>query len=180
VSEPARAAPHRSNSSVVWLFVVAAVVAYFLFRAQSPVSEQLQGALLPPLEVAGWFNSEKPIDSGALRGQLVVLDCWFVDCPPCRASMPFLAAFNQKFSSQGVQVIGLTPDDGTDATRAQEFAQSIPGVDWPIGYGAHIPLDILGIHAFPTLILFDREGRSIWAGHDIAELEQATLTALAK
>lgn len=171
---------NRSNSSIVWLFVIAAVVAYFLFRAQTPTSEQLQGVLLPPLEVSGWFNSERPIAAEDLRGKLVVLDCWFVDCPPCRASMPFLAAFHQKFSGQGVQVIGLTPDQDADAKRAQTFIQEIPGVDWPIGYGAFIPLDILGVHEFPTLILFDREGRSIWAGHDVHGLEQATVAALAR
>jgi len=174
------ATPDRSSSGLVWLFVIAAAVAYLLFRAQSPTSTQLEGALLPPLEVAGWFNSDKPIDSGELRGKLVVLDCWFVDCPPCRASMPFLADFNKKFGGQGVRVIGLTPDQDADATRAQEFIKSIPGADWPIGYGAFIPLDILGVHEFPTLILFDREGRSLWAGHDIRGLEQATVAALAK
>lgn len=181
MADPAATNPDRSSgSSLVWLFVIAAVVAYFLFRAQTPSSAELTGVLLPPLEVAGWFNAEKPIDSGALRGKLVVVDCWFVDCPPCRASMPFLADFNKRFSGQGVQVIGLTPDQDADAKRAQEFIESIPGANWPIGYGAFIPLDILGVHEFPTLILFDREGRSLWSGHDIRGLEQATIAALAK
>ncbi|MGD9634510.1 MAG: TlpA family protein disulfide reductase [Pirellulales bacterium] len=173
-------APARSNSGVVWLFVIAAVAAYFLFRTNAPTPEHLENVLLPPLEVAGWMNTAVPVSNEDLRGKLVVLDCWFVDCPPCRASMPHLAEFNAKFSGQGVQVIGLTPDINADATRAEEFVKSVPGVNWPIAYGAQIPLDILGIHEFPTVILFNRAGRSVWAGHDLYGLEQATLEALAK
>lgn len=180
MSESAGSSPARSNSGVVWLFVIAAILAYFLFRSSEPTPEHLENVLLPPLEVAGWMNTAVPVANEDLRGKLVVLDCWFVDCPPCRASMPQLAEFNAKYASQGVQVVGLTRDVGADATRAQEFVKSVPGVNWPIGYGAQIPLDILGVHAFPTLILFDRSGRSVWAGHDLRGLEQATLSALAK
>ena len=76
-------------------------------------------------------------------------------------------------------MIGLTPDSGGDVPRAEAFVKSIPGMDWPIGYGAQMPLEVLGVYEFPTLILFDKSGRSVWAGHGFQGLEDAVLKALA-
>ena len=40
--------------------------------------------------------------------------------------------------------------------------------------------DLLGIRATPTYVLFDRTGRSVWAGHSLNGLEEAAVAALAK
>jgi thiol-disulfide isomerase/thioredoxin len=176
-------APREGGSAGFLVILVAiAVVAYVALRSnQSGTDAQLQGVAMPPLEVHGWFNSPRPVTNESLRGKVVLVDCWFVDCPPCRAAMPELVEFNRRFRGEGLQLIGLTIDANDDARRADEFIKSVPGFDWPVGYGAQIPvIDILGIRGFPTLILFDKAGRAVWSGHSLSGLEQATLAALAK
>lgn len=170
------------SAGFVVVLVAIAVVAYVALRSNRSAPEsQLEGVVMPPLEVGGWFNSPRPVSNESLRGKVVLVDCWFVDCPPCRAAMPHLVEYNRRFRDQGVQLIGLTVDQGDDAKRAEEFIKSVPGFDWPVGYGAQIPvMDILGIHAFPTLILFDKAGRAVWVGNGLEGLERATLAALAK
>jgi hypothetical protein len=37
-----------------------------------------------------------------------------------------------------------------------------------------------GVRATPTYVLFDRTGRSVWAGHWLDDLEEAVVGALAK
>ena len=174
--------PQQSGGSLglVIVLVAAAVLAYVALRSTGPSDQQLAGVMLPPLEVQGWFNVQRPLRNEDLRGKVVLLDCWFVGCPPCRAAMPRLVEFNRRFRSQGLQLVGLTIDSGEEARQAEAFARSIPGLDWPVGYGAQIPVqDILGINEFPTLVLFDKSGRAVWAGHSEQGLEAATLSALA-
>jgi len=173
------AAESRSSFGFVAVLVALAVVAFVLMRSSRPTDVEFNSVLLPPLEVHGWLNAAAPIRNEDLRGKVVLVDCWFVDCPPCRAAMPHLVEFNNRFRSSGVKVIGLTPDSGGDVPRAEAFVKSIPGMDWPIGYGASIPLDVLGVHEYPTLILFDKQGRSVWAGHGFAGLDEAVIQALA-
>ena len=175
--------PPREKSSfgLVIALVAIAVIAYLMLQNRSGTEAQLAGVAMPPLEVHGWFNSPQPVTNESLRGKVVLVDCWFVDCPPCRAAMPELVEFNRRFREQGLQLIGLSIDEGEDARRAEGFIKSVPGFDWPVGYGAQIPvIDILGIRAFPTMVLFDKGGRAVWVGHSLDGLEQATLAALAK
>ena len=163
------------------LLLAIAIIAYVVLDSSRPSEPEIEGVPLPPLEVAGWFNTPAPVRAEDLRGKVVVLDCWFVGCPPCRAAMPHLVEFNKRFHDQGVELIGLTIDTGPDADEAKAFVESIPGLDWPIGYGAELPVQhILGVHEFPTLIVFDKSGRSVWAGHDVYGLEDAVLKVLAK
>ena len=146
----------RGSFGFALLLFAVAIVVYFALQRQPSGSTRLIGLPLPPLVAAGWFNAAAPPSNESLRGKVVVLDCWFVDCPPCRASMPHLVEFHKKFRNQDVVLIGLTPDSGSDVPRAEEFIRSVPGIDWPIGYDARIPLGVLEINAYPTMIVFDR------------------------
>lgn len=132
--------PTREKSSLglVIALVAIAVIAYAVLQNRGGSEAQMQGVALPPLEVHGWFNSPQPVTNESLRGKVVLVDCWFVDCPPCRAAMPELVEFNRRFRDQNFQLIGLSIDEGADAQRAEGFIKSVPGFDWPVGYGARI------------------------------------------
>ena len=178
--EPGSAPRQRGSFGFLVVLVALAMVAYVALRSNRSAEPKLSGVALPPLEVAGWFNVARPVRNEDLRGKVVLVDCWFVDCPPCRAAMPRLVEFHRRFRDSGLELIGLTLDSGSDVPRAESFVKSVAGVDWPIGYGAEIPLSILGVHEFPTLILFDKSGRSVWAGHGFGGLDEAVLKALAE
>lgn len=179
-ARPSTPPTKRSSSGLFLLLVAMAIVLFIALRTNRTDELQLGDVPLPPLEVEGWFNTTVPVSNESLRGKVVLADCWFVDCRPCQAAIPHLVEFYNRFHDQGLVLVGLTPDSGSDATRAQEFVKSIPGLDWPIGYGARIPLEILGIQAFPTLILFDKSGHAVWASHGTRGLEEAVLQALAR
>jgi len=169
----------KSPSGTFWAVILLAVAVVMVLRALRPAAPTgLVGQPLPPLEVAGWFNTDGPLTSAALRGKVVLVDCWFAECPPCRAAMPRLVDFYQRYRDDGLVVIGLTPDSGEMADAAKEFVDSVDGLDWPIGYGASMPLIVLGIEAYPTLILFDKSGTAVWAGHSLLGLDEVVTKAL--
>jgi thiol-disulfide isomerase/thioredoxin len=171
--------PHKRGSfGFAWLLVGLAIFLFYFMRSGGQLT-QFVGIQRPPLEVEGWLNTGSPLRNESLRGKVVLVDCWFTDCPPCRASMPHLVEFYNKFRDQGLVLVGLTPDSGAEVPAAREFVESVDGLDWPIGYGAHVPLGIMGVRAFPTLILFDASGTSVWSGHGLQGLESAVIKALA-
>ena len=94
---------------LVLVLVAAAVLIVIQWRRPRAI-EPLVGLTLPPLEAAGWINTEAPLATDDLRGEVVLLDFWMTTCGPCVREMPELAQIHQRFRDQGLKVIGLTPE----------------------------------------------------------------------
>lgn len=134
---------------------------------------------LPSLHVAGWINTDRPLSTDDLRGKVVLFDFWSTTCGPCVRQLPDLAKLRERFRDEEVVIIGLTPESN-DAGQVSQFVESMAGLDWPIGYGAGFTFELTGIGATPTYVLYNREGRSVWAGHSLDEVEDELIKALAK
>jgi thiol-disulfide isomerase/thioredoxin len=161
------------------LFLAAAALLVVQMRRPS-AADPLVGHPLPPLDAAGWLNIERPLTANDLRGKIVVIDFWASWCGDCAASMPDLVDFHERYRDQGVMLVGLSPEPPSDLPSIERFVSHFEGADWPIAYGAVLAVEVLGIDAWPTYMLYDRSGRSVWSGWSVADLEEAMVALLAR
>jgi thiol-disulfide isomerase/thioredoxin len=161
------------------LLVVAGGVLVALQARRPEPFNRWVGRALPPLEAAGWLNTQRPLSADELRGKVVLVDFWATWCQPCMRHMPELVEYHQRFTGRGVTIVGLTAEPAEAAERVEQTVERV-GMEWPIGYGASLAYNALAIPGTPTYILYDRTGRSVWGGHSLDGLEDATVAALAR
>lgn len=169
------------GSSMPWLAIGLLVLGLLVWRSsqRQQISSVEAGAALPTLAVSGWLNSPQPVTNEQLHGQVVLIDCWTTWCGPCRAAMPDLVKLKDRFRDQDVVVLGLTTESSDQVSTVEQYVDSVPGMDWPIAYGAGPTFEALDVHQMPTLLVFDRQGTLLWRGHGIPQAEDALVKALA-
>jgi len=100
--------------------------------------------------------SGQPISSDGLKGSVVILDFWATWCPPCRESIPFLAELHRKYAKQGLQVIGMSVDEGGERV-VKEYAQQHK-IPYPLVMASGKIQADYGVRALPVLYLIDQNG----------------------
>lgn len=65
------------------------------------------------------------------RGRPLIVNFWFVDCPPCRKEVPAFVELMKKYGDRGFTILGLSVQDSPEAMRAfaEEFKVNYPMFD---------------------------------------------------
>jgi len=114
------------------------------------------------------------------RGKAVLLNFWATWCGPCKIEMPWFVELQQKYGSQGLQVVGVAMDDASKEDIAK-FAKEM-GVNYPVLIGKEAVGDSYGgIPALPETFFIGRDGKvvdKILGLRGKAEIEDAIKKAL--
>lgn len=100
----------------------------------------------------------KKVDLGRLKGKVVVLNFWFVNCPPCRQEIPELNQLTREFANKEVVFLGIALDD---QSQLEEFIKSIPFDYQLIASGSSITSQY-GIRAYPTHAVLGKDGKVVF------------------
>lgn len=78
-----------------------------LTNPNSSESRRPSGAKAPEIISTGsWFNSD-PLTLSSLQGKVVLVDFWTYSCINCIRTLPYLKSWHEKYSSQGLVIIGV-------------------------------------------------------------------------
>ena len=137
----------------------------------SRVREQLnemQGQPAPKLALKGWINAE-PMTLKKLKGKIVVLDFWATWCGPCLASIPHTNELMEKYSKQGVVIIGVCAKRG-----AEKMADTVKqrGIKYPVAEDTGT-IASYKANSYPDYYIIDRNGALRWADIANRDVEKA-------
>ena len=97
-----------------------------------------------------------------LSGKVVLLNVWATWCIPCRTELPDLQALHERYAADGLDIIGVSIDDASEAASIKEYAVE-RGVTYALW---HDPNDrISGIflaNGVPATYLIGRDGTLRW------------------
>ncbi|MEJ5223363.1 MAG: TlpA disulfide reductase family protein [Anaerolineales bacterium] len=179
-----RARPQKPNPNIALavvgagLILISIAAAFAIPQAQAAVRENEIG--VTPVEVNFAAPDVQltdlqgnPVALSDYRGNVILYNAWATWCPPCKAEMPVLQAYYEKYKNQGFVVIAI--EDGQPLEEVAAFAQTykLTFLVWPdLEWRATKAWDI---QALPTSYVIDRHGtaRLTWSG-------EATLTMLEK
>lgn len=130
-----------------------AVVALLLF-AQPAAAILQKGEPAPAIKLTS--TSGQPITLANYRGYVLVLDFFATWCVPCKESIPHLNALNRKYGKQGLQILGVSVDEGGD--HEVKYFINERKVSYPVAQaGEELQADY-GLRSIPTIYVINKKG----------------------
>ena len=138
------------------------------------------GAMVP--QYAAMTLAGDSISLSGHEGEVVLLNVWATWCIPCREEIPALQRLHDRFSEEGLRIVGVSVDARGEEATVRDFAQSF-GVTYDIWLDpSEQVISTFRVIGVPNTFLIDREGIIRWkhigAVKDddpglLAELEEA-------
>ena len=61
----------------------------------------------PPLPKSGWHNPPEETDVKNLKGFVIIVELWGINCPPCIRSLPLMNEHYKKHYDEGLRVFAF-------------------------------------------------------------------------
>jgi thiol-disulfide isomerase/thioredoxin len=140
---------------------------------------ELKGNPAPDFVKIQDWSTGSPLTMSELKGKVVLLDFWNVNCSPCVAMFPELISLHNKHHDKGLRIIGVHADIGLSVSEAQDKIErykkniwKVTNLPFPIAFdgGGDTPRPnttakswgatnaAYAITSYPTSILIDKSG----------------------
>lgn len=154
--------------NIALVVLAAGIVAWALFSRRSDPNALLTAGLLP-LDVE--YVSGPPV----IENQPTLIDFWATWCGPCLETIPHVNALYSKYGGQGLQVIGISPEEPQVVKHFLENFQ----IDYAVAVDEETTyFTVLGIRGIPHLVLLNSDGTIAWRGHPMELNEKVIEDAL--
>lgn len=134
-----------------------------------------QGAGWKGLSEANYYAGPK-ITEADLAGKVVLVDCWGVNCPPCRALLPRMEELWKSFKSKPFVLLG-SHRQGHQPEKVAELVKANK-LTYPQYNGAGIAEGEPSFRGIPFLYVVNARGKVVYSGHDERAATQAVVEAI--
>jgi thiol-disulfide isomerase/thioredoxin len=142
----------------------------------------------PAPEFAGidnWINSA-PLSMQQLRGKVVLVDFWTLDCVNCLNVLPYVKGWHQKYKDQGLVVIGVHTPEYAFEHKLDNLQTAVKrnGITFPVAQdNRYLTWNAWGNRFWPAFYLVDKKGELVYTHFgegDYAQTEAQIRKLLAK
>jgi peroxiredoxin len=120
--------------------------------------DALQGITAP--DFYGKTLDGKDVRLSELQGKVVVLNFWFIACPPCRIEVTPLNEIVKQFQGKDVVFLSIARDKESDLVK---HLQAVPfGFQVIADPISRICRDTYHLFGYPTTIVIDKQGKIIY------------------
>lgn len=124
-----------------------------------------------PLTGLTWVKGEP---AEITPGKVYVVEFWATWCPPCITSIPHLTQLQEKYEDQGVVIVGVSNENV--ATVEPFVADMGDKMDYRVavdtaGAVGNGYMTAFGQRTIPAAFVVDAEGRVVWYGHPMGDLD---------
>ncbi len=111
-----------------------------------------------------WFNTpgDRPLSLAGLRGHVVLVDFWTYSCINCIRTLPYLNAWNAKYASKGLTIVGVHTPEFPFEHSASNVRDAIGqnGIKYPVAQdNDYKTWNAYNNEYWPAEYLIDAQGR---------------------
>ncbi len=131
------------------------------FDAVSKPAASNEGIFAPLAAATGWINSPA-LNSGDLRGKVVLVDFWTYSCINCLRTLPFIRAWADKYKDAGLVVVGVHSPEFAFEKNQDHVRRAVKdlGITYPVAVDSnHAIWRGFQNRAWPALYFIDAQGR---------------------
>jgi len=96
----------------------------------------------------------KTVKLSEYQGKTVLLNFWFINCPPCLTEIASLNELQRNYKNKEVVVISIALDD----VERLKYVADAKGVEYIVGANGKEQSAAYGVTVFPTSFLIDKKG----------------------
>jgi thiol-disulfide isomerase/thioredoxin len=142
----------------------------------------------PAPEFAGidnWINSA-PLAMRQLRGKVVLVDFWTLNCINCLHVLPYVKGWHQKYKDQGLVVVGVHTPEYAFERKLDSLQAAVRrnGITFPVAQdNRYATWSAYGNQYWPAFYLVDKKGAVVYTHFgegDYAQTEAQIRTLLAQ
>ena len=124
----------------------------------------------------GNYYAGPKVTEADLAGKVVLVDCWGVGCPPCRALLPRMEEIWKSFRSKPFVLLG-SHRQGRQPEKVAALVKANK-LTYPQYDGAGIAEGAPSFRGIPCLYVVNHRGKVVYSGHDERAAIQAVVEAI--
>jgi len=135
-----------------WILPLA--VAGLLLSTQPAAAILQKGDKAPAIKLV--TTSGQPVTLANYKGYVLVMDFFATWCIPCKESIPHMNGLNRKYGKQGLQVLGISVDEGGEREVKNFIAER--KISYPVAVAPEDLQTEYGLRSIPTIYVINKKG----------------------
>jgi thiol-disulfide isomerase/thioredoxin len=136
-------------------------------------SESAEGMTIKDFTQPGLDGTPVSLLGEVSKSKITVIDFWASWCGPCRQEMPFMVELYGKYKDKGLNIIGISLDEDSDAWKAATQQLNIPWVQMSDLKGwENVIAKHFCVTSIPHTIVVDQQGKILKRGLRSEKLEE--------